>query len=126
MAEISRGRKPLVVEHLEGISRAAIKRYPDIITEFVRRKSGVYALYKGDALYYGGLAKNLRSRLHGHLRDRHADAWDRFNVYLTQGDEHLKELESLVFRIASPKGNRVAGKFMGSRALRRVVRQRIV
>jgi len=116
----------LVIEHLEGISRAAIKRYPDIITEFVRRKSGVYALYKGGSLYYVGLAKNLRSRLHGHLRDRHADAWDHFNVYLTQSDEHLKELESLVLRIASPMGNRVTGKFMSSKDLLRVFRQRIV
>jgi hypothetical protein len=126
MNKSGHGKSSLVIEHLEGISRAAIKRYPDIITEFVRRKSGVYALYKGDSLYYVGLAKNLRSRLHGHLRDRHADAWDHFNVYLTQSDEHLKELESLVLRIASPMGNRVTGKFMSSKDLLRVFRQRIV
>lgn len=42
----------LVIEHLEGISRTAIKRYPEIITEFARGRSGVYALYKGKALYY--------------------------------------------------------------------------
>lgn len=119
-------RNSLVIKHLEGISRAAIKRYPDIITEFVRGKSGVYALYKGEALYYVGLAKNLRTRLHGHLRDRLANEWDRFNVYLTQGDEHLKELESLILRIASPTGNRVAGKFYSSQDLRRMFRQRIV
>jgi len=59
------------------------------------------------------------------FRDRQAEAWDHFNVYLTQGDEHLKELESLVLRIASPKGNRVAGKFMGSSDLMRVFRRRI-
>jgi hypothetical protein len=93
MNKAGRAKNALVIEHLEGISRAAIKRYPDIITEFVQRKNGVYALYKGETLYYVGLAKNLRSRLRGHLRDRHADAWDRFNIYLTRGDEHLKELE---------------------------------
>ena len=126
MKKYQRSKVGLVIEHLEGISRTAIKRYPDIITEFVRGRSGVYALYKGNDLYYVGLAKNLRSRLRGHLRDRHAEAWDRFNVYLTQGDEHLKELESLVLRIAAPKGNRTAGKFMGSSDLLRIFRQRIV
>jgi hypothetical protein len=126
MNKAGRAKNALVIEHLEGISRAAIKRYPDIITEFVQRKNGVYALYKGETLYYVGLAKNLRSRLRGHLRDRHADAWDRFNIYLTRGDEHLKELESLVLRIASPMGNRVTGKFMGSKDLLRAFRQRIV
>ncbi len=119
-------RRSLVIGHLEGISRSAIKRYPDIVTEFARHKSGVYSLYKDNALYYVGLAKNLRSRLHDHLRDRHADEWDHFNVYLTQGDEHQKELESLVLRIASPKGNRAAGRFPSSQDLRRMFRLRIV
>ena len=126
MSKSGRPKNSLVIEHMEGINREAIKRYPDIVTEFVRRKSGVYALYKGNTLYYVGLAKNLKSRLGGHLRDRHADAWDHFNVYLTQGDEHLKELESLILRIASPSGNRVGGKFMASKDLRRGLRQRIV
>ena len=73
-------RIPLVVEHLEGISRAAIGRFPELVTEFARGKSGVYALYKGASLYYVGLAKNLRSRLHHHLRDRHAHEWNRFST----------------------------------------------
>ncbi len=74
MKEARRAKTGLIVEHVEGISRTAIKRYPEIITEFARGRSGVYALYKGNDLYYVGLAKNLRSRLHGHLRDRHAEA----------------------------------------------------
>ena len=37
----------LVVEYLENITRTAIKRYP----EYARRRSGVYALYKGEDLY---------------------------------------------------------------------------
>jgi hypothetical protein len=125
MKKTKRSETGLVVEHLENISRTAIKRYPEIITDYARRRSGVYALYKGEELYYVGLAKNLRSRLHGHLKDRHAEAWDRFSVYLTQGDEHLKELESLVLRIAAPKGNRVTGKFIGARDLLPVFRHRI-
>jgi hypothetical protein len=117
-------RTPLVVEHLEGISRAAIGRFPELVTEFARGKSGVYALYKGESLYYVGLAKNLRSRLHHHLRDRHAEEWNRFSIYLTRDDEHLKELESLVLRIASPKGNRTSGKFMESRDLFKLFKQK--
>jgi hypothetical protein len=125
MKKTHRPEPGLVVEYLENISRNAIKRYPDIITEYARRRSGVYALYKGEELYYVGLAKNLRSRLHGHLKDRHALAWNRFSVYLTKDDEHIKELESLVLRIASPKGNRVAGKFSGARDLMSVFSQRV-
>jgi hypothetical protein len=104
----------LVCQHLENISREALEKYPEIIRDFVRRRHGIYALFRKNHLYYVGLATNLRSRLSHHLRDRHAETWDRFSVYLTIGDQHLREIESLLLRIASPKGNRVAGKFVRS------------
>jgi hypothetical protein len=62
---------------------------------------------------------NLRSRLERHLKDHHGQSWDRFSVYLTIGDSHLKELESLVLRIVKPVGNRQSGKFFSSEDLRR-------
>jgi len=109
--------KPLVVEHLENISRKALEKYQPIIKEYVKGKKGVYALYKGDRLKYVGLAGNLRGRLSSHLRDRHADSWDKFSVYLTEDDEHLRELEALVIRISKPKSNIQRGKFAKSENL---------
>ncbi|MFC1568299.1 hypothetical protein ACFL37_01215 [Candidatus Margulisiibacteriota bacterium] len=76
-------------------------------------------------LYYVGLASNLRARLRHHLRDRHAGTWDRFSVYLTLHDKHLKELESLVIRIAAPKGNRQKGGFSRAEDLRRKFRKQV-
>jgi len=88
----------------------------------------VYALYRREKLQYVGLASNLRSRLGRHLRDRHHDSWDRFSVYLTIGDTHLKELEALILRIVKPAGNKVKGKFAKCEDIRkkfaRDVRQR--
>ena len=46
MKKIKRSETGLVVEYLENISRTAIKRYPEIITDYARRRSGVYALYQ--------------------------------------------------------------------------------
>lgn len=43
----------------------------------------------------------------------------RFSVYLTIGDRHLKELESLILRIVKPAGNKQLGKFAESEDLRR-------
>ncbi len=118
-------RKPLVCQHLENISRDVLDRYKDIIREYVKRRHGVYALYRGNRFYYVGLASNLRTRLSHHLRDRHANTWDHFSVYLTVGDEHLRELESLVLRISSPKGNKQRGKFARSEDLRPRFRKQI-
>ncbi len=110
----------LVCQHLENISSEALEKYQGIIRQYVRRRNGIYALYRGDRLYYVGLAHNLRSRLKTHLRDRHRKLWNRFSVYLTIGSEHMKELESLVLRISKPIGNKVKGKFSRSENLHRL------
>lgn len=52
-------------------------------------------------------------------KDHHGNSWDRFSLYLTIGDKHLKELESLILRITKPKGNRVKGKLARSENLKR-------
>ena len=120
-----RSEKQLVVQYVEKISRKLLERYPLIIREFARRQHGIYALYKGNKLYYVGLASNLRNRLRSHLRDKHGGTWDRFSMYLTLSDEHLKELESLVLCIANPKGNVVAGKFKKAKNLKRTIKRKI-
>jgi len=108
----------LVSQHLENVSREALEKYQDIIKNYVRGRHGIYALFSKHKLYYVGLASNLRNRLKTHLTDRHALTWDRFSVYLTIRDEQLHELETLVLRIASPKGNRLTGKFVRSQDLK--------
>ena len=118
-------QKPLVCRHLERISGDVLSQYRDVIREYVKGQHGVYALYRGNQLQYVGLASNLRSRLAQHLRDRHADTWDHFSIYLTVTDEHLRELESLVLRIASPKGNKLIGQFFSSEDLRPRFRRQI-
>lgn len=109
----------LVCQHLENISRQALEKYQHLIRQYVRNRHGVYALYRRGKLYYIGLASNLRTRLGHHLKDRHAQSWDRFSVYFTIGDSHLRELESLLLRIVKTKGNKQKGRFAKSEDLRR-------
>lgn len=107
----------LVCQHLENISRDALERYQGIIKKYVRGRHGIYALYTKKKLYRVGLTSNLNTRLNSYLRGKHAKNWDRFNVYFIVKGEHLKELESLVLRIASPLGNKISGKFLRSQNL---------
>jgi len=104
-------QNPLVLEHLEDISWRVLEEYPHLIRKMIRRRAGIYVLYRKNNLYYVGLANNLMGRLKTHLRDRHRGYWDRFSVYLTIHDEHMKELESLLLRITGPSGNKTGGKF---------------
>ncbi len=121
---MARSRK-LVKEHLENVHWSVLKDYHKVVNDFIRDQAGVYALYKGRSLYYVGLATNLQRRLNTHLRDRHQNGWDRFSVYLTTRDEHIKELESLLLRIMSPKGNIQGGRFQYSTNLNPVMNRRI-
>jgi hypothetical protein len=107
----------LVCQHLENVSRDVLQHYSEIIRAFVRGRHGIYALYRKNRLYYVGLATNLRARLNQHLRDRHAETWDRFSLYLTVGHQHLREIESLLVRISGPRGNRARPKFIRSQNL---------
>ena len=117
---------PLVSQYLENISRSALEKHQRIIREYVAKRHGVYALYQGDRLYYVGLASNLRNRLRDHLRDRHGQSWDRFSVYLTIGDSHIKELESLILRIVNPPGNKLVGTFDKADNLQQRLKQAIL
>jgi len=113
----AKGKQALLLRHLEDISWQVMEEYPQVVREMIRGRFGVYALYRRGRLHYVGLANNLIARLRTHLRDRHRGLWDRFSVYLTTGAEHMRELESLLIRIAKPTGNRVVGGFGGSTSL---------
>lgn len=65
-------RKPLVSQHLENISRDALEKYQNIVRRYIRRRQGVYALYRRGKLYFvpiqdrgipsNGLAASIHKR----------------------------------------------------------------
>ncbi len=77
-------------------------------------EQGLYALYRKDKLHYVGLASNLRNRIPHHLKDRLKGTWTHFSLYIIRHPDHIKELESLLLRIAYPKGNSIKGKLKRS------------
>jgi predicted GIY-YIG superfamily endonuclease len=111
--------KQLVCQMLERFDSKALEEYKHIIRSYIHDRDGVYALYHNDNLYYVGLARNLNGRLKNHFKDHHRGLWNRFSVYLTIGNSFVKEMESLLLRIALPKGNKKRGKFVKCEDLRR-------
>ena len=122
---MKRGGNGFVREYLERVSWRVLDKYQPILRTMIRKHAGVYALYKGEKLYYVGLATNLMGRVNHHLRDRHHKKWDRFSVYLTTDDDHIRPLEALVLRIVDPQGNKVKGRLRGARELARVLKRAI-
>jgi hypothetical protein len=60
-----------------------------------------------------------------HLRDRHLASWRHFSRHLTRREEHIHEIESLLVRIAKPKGNRVVPHGKSAGALLKQLKARI-
>jgi len=120
-----RRREALVHQHLENVSRELLEQHPDIVRQFIGRNAGIYALYRKEKLYYVGLASGLRGRLKAHIKDRHGGAWDRFSIYLTIKDQHLREIEALLLRIAKPIGAKQRGKLAQSKDMRRRISRAI-
>ncbi len=114
-----RTQKALVNSQLENISQSVLIDHRDSVRALIKGKFGIYALYRGEKLYYVGLASNLMSRLRQHLNDKHKRKWNRFSVYLVNEQKHVKDLETLFLRILRPDGNSVKGKFKGAANLRK-------
>ena len=124
----SRKPRDLFSNRLEKVSKDIFKKHYPLITELIGDSPGIYALYDGNELYYVGKSTELRKRVRHHLRDRHLASWTHFSLYLVRREEHIHEMESLLVRIANPKGNRVVpqGRSTGAlvKTLKRMIRQR--
>jgi predicted GIY-YIG superfamily endonuclease len=107
-------KRPIVTGYLEKVSSSIFDSHSKIIAEMVQGEQGLYALYRKNKLYYVGLARNLKSRVNQHVRDKHAGKWTHFSLYVIHHAEHIKELESLLLRIAYPAGNSVKGQLRRS------------
>jgi hypothetical protein len=114
-----RRREALVHQHLENVSRELLEKHPDVVRDFIGRNAGIYALYRKKKLYYVGLATGLRGRLKAHVKNQHGGSWDRFSIYLTIKDQHLREIEALLHRISNPPGAKQKGRFTQSKDMRR-------
>lgn len=117
--------KGLVLGYIENISSKIFSDYSKEITELADKRHGVYALYKGQRLYYVGLATNLRNRIKRHLKDRHSGKWDKFSLYLVRKADHIKELESIILRIADPAGNATKGRLSHAENLKKKLEDKI-
>ena len=92
------------------------------LQKIMRGYSGLYVLYKRERLYYIGLATNLFWRLHAHTKNKHKGKWDRFAIYRINRVRYLKDIESMLLRIADPPGNSVSGKFHRDADLTKVLK----
>ena len=85
---MSRARH-LVLQHIENVSRKVLQEHQEVIRDYVAGKSGIYALYRRNKLYYVGLASG---RSHAMTR-RPASGWYWWKYRKQSGEwVRMKEL----------------------------------
>ena len=115
----------LVQGYLERKRRRLLDSRFEELESVLPHQRGVYALYKGDRLYYIGIARrNLAGRIRHHTNDKHAKRWDKFSLYVCKSVKTIAALEKLFLRIAKPPGNGQIGR-LRSPDLTDDLRQRI-
>lgn len=116
--------RPIVTGYIEKVSSAIFDKYRKEITDMTTGQQGIYALYRKDKLHNVGKAGDLRTRIPQHLKDRHEGRWTHFSLYIIRHPDHIKELESLLLRIADPTGNSVKGRFKRAENLLPVLKRK--
>lgn len=109
--------KPLSIELLKE------PYFGKTLDEIMRGYAGVYALYRKDRIYYIGLASNLYWRIHAHTKNRHKGKWDSFAIFRINRVRYLKDIETLLLRVASPPGNAVSGHLSKNADLTKILRR---
>ena len=117
--------RAIVAGFIEKVNSQIFDGYQKEITDMIKGYQGLYALYKKDKLYYVGLARNLKSRIKHHLSNKHKGKWTHFSLYIIRKADHIKELESLLLRIAYPKGNSQKGKLKSSKNLLPILKRQV-
>jgi hypothetical protein len=116
LKSVGRKRRPgrqarLVQGYLERKRKQLLYTHCAEIQQILPHNKGVYALYKGNNLYYLGIAKhNLVGRVRNHLVDKHHHKWDNFSLYVCKSVKTIAALEKLFLRVAKPPGNGQIGR----------------
>jgi hypothetical protein len=101
----------LVKGYLEKKDRKGFEFLLNDYREVLGSSSGIYALWKGKNLYYTGIAQNLLNRIKAHTRDKHKNKWDKLSIFIIDKHKFSKDIETVILRIAEPRGNGTRGKF---------------
>lgn len=97
--------------------------FTEKLSEIMKGHAGIYALYKGEKLYYIGLTGNLHGRIRWHLKDRHRGKWNYFKIFRIKKVQYLKDIETLIHHIFDTPGNREKGQIPKDADFTQIIRE---
>jgi hypothetical protein len=119
-------RGSLIHFALDGIKRESFEVIKTELTNLLKRRAGVYALYQNDKLVRVGLGANIYWRLKGHAKSKKL-VWNTASLFIIgeQNLKYLRDLETAIVRIAKPKYNKQKGRIRDEHFLERLLRKSV-
>jgi hypothetical protein len=119
-------RGSLIHFALDGIKRESFEVIKTELTNLLKKRAGVYALYQNDKLVRVGLGTNIYWRLKGHAKSKKL-VWNTASLFII-GEKNLKylrDLETAIVRIAKPKYNNQKGRVRDEHFLERLLKKSV-
>jgi hypothetical protein len=102
----------LVKGYLEKVDIEVFEYLYNEFRKLLGGSSGIYALYKGNTLYYVGISEHLLWRVWRHAVYEKGK-WDNVSFFVIEKHKYCKDIETVFLRIQKPKGNASRGQFKG-------------
>jgi hypothetical protein len=111
---------------LNGINRKSFDILKKELKSVLKKRMGIYALYKGDKVVRVGLGTEIYYRVKGHSENKNLD-WDNASLFLIRKEYIglLRDLETAVVRIAKPKYNKQKGRIGDEHFLERILKKSV-
>jgi|SRR3989344_1864471 len=111
---------------LSGIKRSSFKVIKRELSSVLKNKKGIYALYDGKKLVRVGLATNIYWRVKGHSKNEKIK-WDNATLFIIRNEmlAYLRDLETVIVRIAKPKYNQQKGRIGDDYYLEKILRRAV-
>ena len=124
ISRIKRGS--LIHFALDGIKRESFDVIRTELKNLLKRRAGVYALYRNDKLVRVGLGTNIYWRLKGHAKSKKL-VWNTASLFIIgqKNLRYLRDLETAIVRIAKPEYNDQKGRVRDEHYLERLLRKSV-
>lgn len=111
---------------LSGIKRGSFEVIRKELKSVLKKRMGIYALYKKDKVVRVGLGTEIFNRVKGHSENKKLD-WDEVSLFLIKKEYigFLRDLETAVVRIAKPKYNKQKGRIGDDWYLERILNKSV-
>ena len=117
-------RGSLIQYALDNIKRESFDVIKRELKNVLRKRAGVYALYKRGKVVKCGIGTEIFWRLRGHAKSKKMD-WDTVGIFIIKDIKYLRDVETAVNRIAKPKYSFQRGRVGDEHYFERILKKRV-